>query len=193
MWATSCTEFPLERTSHWRNVGRTQHLYQSKRLAVLTSQLISQYYYTWARVRSSLKKLKTLWGDTGSQTEVAALRMTPLGWPGSVLLRTVIRTPTSSGPESVIHWWPLEALMLEQKLMIILWASFIRLLLPSGEGITVGNHWKEHQSARKTLFQALGSASPGKHKKINGGTIQCPIETFSRPDNCRDTYDPNYS
>lgn len=41
---------------------------------------------TWARVLSSLKKLKTFCGEIGSQMVVAALRTTPLGWPGSVLL-----------------------------------------------------------------------------------------------------------
>lgn len=93
-------------------------------------------FCTWGRVRSSLKKLKTVWGETGSQSEVAALRTTPFGWPGSVGLWTVTRTPTSFKPESVVHRCPFDALMLEQKLFIILCASFIMLLFPSGEGIT---------------------------------------------------------
>lgn len=92
--------------------------------------------YTWGRVLSSLKKLKTLCGDSGSQMVVAALRTTPLGCPGSVLLWMVTRTPTSFIPEIVVHRWPLDALMLAQKLLTILWASFIMLLLPSGDGIT---------------------------------------------------------
>ena len=93
-------------------------------------------FFTWGRVRSSLKKLKTVWGETGSHNEVAALKTTPLGWPGSVGLGTVTRTPTSFKPESVVHRCPFDALILEQKLFIILSASFIMLLLPSGEGIT---------------------------------------------------------
>ena len=94
------------------------------------------YTHTCGLVLSSLKKLKTFWGEIGSQIVVAALRTTPLGWPGSVLLWTVTRTPTSFNPESVVHRWPFDVLMLEQKLFTILWASFIMLLLPSGDGIT---------------------------------------------------------
>lgn len=69
---------------------------------------------------------------------VAALSTTPLGWPGSVLLCTVTLTPISfiPLPESVVHRCPADALMLAQKLVTILCASFIMLLFPSGEGIT---------------------------------------------------------
>lgn len=69
---------------------------------------------------------------------VAALRTTPLGWPGSELLCTVTLTPTSFMPlpESVVHLWPADELMLAQKLVTILCASFIMLLLPSGDEIT---------------------------------------------------------
>jgi len=82
--------------------------------------------------------LNTVCGGIGSQMVVAALSTTPLGWPGSVLLCTVTLTPISfiPLPESVVHRCPADALMLAQKFVTILCASFIMLLFPSGEGIT---------------------------------------------------------
>ena len=72
---------------------------------------------------------------------VAALSTTPLGWPGSVLLWTVTLTPISFNPDSVVHRWPGDVLMLVQKLVTILCASLIMLLLPSGEGITENSEY----------------------------------------------------
>jgi hypothetical protein len=85
---------------------------------------------TWER--SSFKKLKTRSQETGSQMEVAALRTTPLGWPGSELRWTVTSTLSLSTPEMAVHLCICEALKLAQKLLTIFCDSFIMLLLPSG-------------------------------------------------------------
>lgn len=65
-----------------------------------------------------------------------ALRMRPLGWPGSVIFRVVILTVSSGESERAVHDCPPEVLMFAQNVFIILWASFIMFFLASGEGIT---------------------------------------------------------
>ena len=87
---------------------------------------------TWERVCSSRTKANTRWHGTGSQMDVAALSTTPLGCPGSVLRCTMTRTPTSLGPDSVVHRWSCDALRLAQKLLTIRCDSFIMLRFPSG-------------------------------------------------------------
>lgn len=69
-----------------------------------------------------------------------ALRMSPLGWPGSVIFLVVIRTVSSAESESAVHDWPQEVLMLKLKLLIILCARFIKFFLASGDGITVSEN-----------------------------------------------------
>lgn len=97
-------------------------------------------WWTWTRVFSSLKKLKTRWGGRGSQREVAALTIIPQGWPGSLLLRTDTRTPLLLTSD---NWgkssFPV-MLNIPQKFFTILWESFIMLLLPSGKLSTGKSH-----------------------------------------------------
>lgn len=72
-----------------------------------------------------------------------ALRITPLGWPGSTTFRVVIRTVSSGESDNAVQDWPPEVLMLTEKVLIILCASFIRFCLASGEGITEEKNPKE--------------------------------------------------
>jgi hypothetical protein len=69
---------------------------------------------------------------------VAPLTTTPLGSLGSVFFRVVIRTLSSLG--RVVQVWLMDELMFAKKPFVILWANFITLLRPSGDGITAKRH-----------------------------------------------------
>lgn len=113
---------------------------QKKEIYVYILRKIYIVWWTWTRVFSSLKKLKTWWGGRGSQREVAALTIIPQGWPGSLLLRTDTRTPLLL---TSFNWgkssFPV-MLNIPQKFFTILWESFIMLLLPSGKLSTGQSH-----------------------------------------------------
>uniref|UniRef100_A0A0A9CRH0 Uncharacterized protein n=1 Tax=Arundo donax TaxID=35708 RepID=A0A0A9CRH0_ARUDO len=64
--------------------------------------------------------------------EVAALRTTPLGWPGSALWCVDTRTLTSVVPDRSVHRCGGDELRLAQKLLTIRCDSFIMLRFPSG-------------------------------------------------------------
>lgn len=102
MWAISCMGPPLESMSH---------------------SLLS---------RSSRRKSKSLCGETGSQTEVAALRTIPGGSPGSSRLSRVITRTSSSTflAFSLFHLCTVDAHTPAQKLSVIRCASFSMLLRP---------------------------------------------------------------
>jgi len=91
---------------------------------------------TWDLWRSSLRRSKTLVWEYGSQVVETALRITPLGWPGSVIFLVVILTVSSGLSDIAVHDWPPQVLMLRLNVFIILWASFIKFFRASGEGIT---------------------------------------------------------
>lgn len=102
MWAISCMGPPLERISHS------------------------------LRSRSSRRKSKSLCDETGSHTDVAALRTIPGGSPGSSTLFLVITlTSSPTFPAfSLFHLCTVEAHTPEQKLFVMRCASFNMLLLP---------------------------------------------------------------
>jgi len=102
MWAISCIGPPLESMSH---------------------SLLS---------RSLRRKSKSLCGETGSQTEVAALKTMPGGSPGSsTLFRVITLTSSSTFPAfSLFHLCTVEAQTPAQKLSVILCASFNMLRRP---------------------------------------------------------------
>ncbi|RDX99927.1 hypothetical protein CR513_16953, partial [Mucuna pruriens] len=102
MWAISCMGPPLESMSHS------------------------------LRSRSSRRKSKSLWGETGSQTEVAALSTIPGGSPGSsTLFRVITLTSSSTFPAfSLFHLCTVDAHTPAQKLFVMRCASFSMLRLP---------------------------------------------------------------
>jgi hypothetical protein len=96
---------------------------------------------------SSRTKAKTWSPGTGSQMEVAALRTTPLGWPGSALRCEDTRTLTSVVPDSSVHRCSGDELRLAQKLLTIRCDSFIMLRFPSG----VTAHYQRNTSQLHAL------------------------------------------
>lgn len=65
-----------------------------------------------------------------------AVRITPFGWPGSVFFLVVTLIVSSEDSDNAVQDWTPAALMLAQKVLIILCDSFIIFFLASGEGIT---------------------------------------------------------
>jgi len=65
-----------------------------------------------------------------------AARITPLGWPGSVIFLVVILTVSSGESDIAVHDCPPQVVILRLKVFIILFANFIKLFRASGEGIT---------------------------------------------------------
>jgi hypothetical protein len=88
-----------------------------------------------ARSPSLRRKLNRRSVVTGIQTDVAALRTTPGGTPGSsTLFRTMTRTSAPMlpiKPSSLLHSRADDALTPEQKFSIILRANFNKLRFPS--------------------------------------------------------------
>lgn len=88
-----------------------------------------------ARSCSSRRKLKSFSGATGTHTDVAALRTTPGGSPGSsTLFRAMTRTSSPmlpAAPSSLLHSRADDALTPAQKFSVIRRASFSMLRLPS--------------------------------------------------------------
>lgn len=82
--------------------------------------------------RSFRRKSNSLWGDTGSQTEVAALSTMPGGSPGlSTLFRVITLTSSSTfSAFNLFHLWTVDAHTPAQKLPVIRCASFNMLRLP---------------------------------------------------------------
>lgn len=66
----------------------------------------------------------------------AAARINPLGCPSSNTLRVVILTESSLESDREVQDCSPEVLIFMQNVLIILWASLIRFLRASGEGIT---------------------------------------------------------
>lgn len=79
-----------------------------------------------------------------------AARTNPFGCPGPVTLRVVILTVLSPESERAVQDCPPEVLIFVQNVLIILWASLIRFLLASDEGITAKVH-KHTSSLWKTI------------------------------------------
>jgi hypothetical protein len=117
---------------HAKNTRRDEQVRTRILFATGKNRILELRTRTCDRVFSSRTKANTLSHGTGSQMEVEALSTTPLGWPGSVLRCTMTRTPTSLGPDSVVHRWSCDALRLAQKLLTIRCDSFIMLRFPSG-------------------------------------------------------------
>lgn len=131
MWATSCNEFPFESTSNCNIKYSTIQINSNN--SIWEKQLMQ---ITWALRRSSLKRSKTWKWLYGSQEVETALRISPLGWPGSVTFLVVIRTVSSGESERAVHDCPQQVLMFIQNVFIILCAKFIKLFRASGDGIT---------------------------------------------------------
>lgn len=103
---------------------------------------------------SSRRNSKTLFGGTGNQKEVAALRTMPGGLPGSPMLFLVITLTSSASFPDIVHVCAVVALTPAQKLTTILSANFSMLLLPSGLAITGEKGIEEkHKSPRYQKLQ----------------------------------------
>ncbi|WVZ21897.1 hypothetical protein V8G54_000441 [Vigna mungo] len=84
------------------------------------------------RRASSLKKSNSALGETGSQTEETADKITPRGSPGS--FKFFLELILMSSPVllvSLVHVWKLDAPTAWQKLHVILCANFKMLFLPA--------------------------------------------------------------
>lgn len=74
-----------------------------------------------------------------------AVRMTPLGCPGSVFFRVVTLIVSWVESERAVQDWVPEALMLAQKVVIIRCDSFIIFVLASGVRITVNQKQRDRE------------------------------------------------